>query len=200
MSWRAASATAAAACMPLPTHCLAAAHRCASLPPSSLPTRSKNAALYACYALIISFAVAVALGTLISCPGLVTVSLGLLLTMLLLTWAAGEAGRGGGGIVWALLRGGALEGEWVLCGVALTSCAVLLRALPTPCRSGGLHARPQSRQRRVRFACCAVHRLLRCSRRCRRTAGGPVAWRRLPPSPRPGADHLALPRLGAGVR
>lgn len=77
-----------------------------ALPPparsSSLPASlacatccSKNAALYACYTLVIAFSAAVALGVLLSCPGLVKGCTAALLLLILLTWASVAASTAG---------------------------------------------------------------------------------------------------------
>lgn len=51
----------------------------------------KNAALYAAYVVVIAAALAVALGAALSCPALASGSLGLLLSMVVLAWAAVSA-------------------------------------------------------------------------------------------------------------
>lgn len=56
--------------------------------PCSMHRRSKNALLFAAYALLIAFAVATAIGVALNCPSLASPSLALLLLMLLLTWGA----------------------------------------------------------------------------------------------------------------
>ena len=55
-------------------------------PISPPPCCSKNALLFASYALLIAFAVSSAIGVALNCPSLAIPSLALLLLMLLLTW------------------------------------------------------------------------------------------------------------------
>lgn len=60
-------------------------------PPTWASLRRKNAALYAAYVVVIVAAVAVALGAVLSVPSLASGSLGLLLSMVVLAWAAVSA-------------------------------------------------------------------------------------------------------------
>ncbi len=51
--------------------------------------------MYACYTLVIAFALALALGVLLSCPGMVKTCTVALLLLILLTWAAVAASTTG---------------------------------------------------------------------------------------------------------